>query len=144
MRASFLFLIFAVLGIISCTNDKVLNQTNAVNELHQRLDSLGQSILDQGEILGYSVSIDSAGNNLYNGNFGYIDSDKKNIVNADTRFDIASISKLIGVCVIMKLYEQGKLGLDQSLEELLPEFHEPELARKINLRHLISTLYETK
>lgn len=102
------------------------------------LDALGQHILDKGKVLGYSVCIDSAGSTSYTGNFGHIDVAKTKAIDDNTRFDMASVSKMIGVSVIMNLVEQRKLSLNQSLEELLPAFPEKALARKIQLKHLIS------
>ena len=42
----------------------------------------------------------------------------------DTIFDIASISKLFTTTAAMKLYEQGKFNLDDSVGKYIPEFNE--------------------
>ncbi|MEM7485879.1 MAG: serine hydrolase domain-containing protein [Bacteroidota bacterium] len=102
------------------------------------LDSIGARILNEDTILGFSVTIASGNRIVYNKGFGYIDVDKTKPITNKTRFDIASISKLIGVNIIMKLVEQNKLNLDSTLDMLMPEFPEKELARKIQLRHLLS------
>ncbi len=138
MKATKSFFFVLIIAISSCSPEKASEKAGSTEALKPTLDSLGQSILDKGEILGFAVSIDSAGRNVYSGTFGHIDSGKTQPVNEGTRFDIASVSKLIGASVIMKLKEQGKLSLDQTLDELLPDFPEKDQARKIKLHHLIS------
>ena len=132
-----LILLSALLLTAGCTPKKHHPQQK-LDIKKNTLDSIGQHMIEGDNVLGFSVSIDSAGITIYNGNFGYLDSDKAKAVDKASRFDIASISKMIGVTVIMKLVEENKLNLDQSLEELLPGFPNKEQARKVKLRHLIS------
>lgn len=40
----------------------------------------------------------------------------------DTRFDLASVSKLFAVTAFMTLVEEGRVGLDQPVREVLPDF----------------------
>lgn len=40
----------------------------------------------------------------------------------DTRFDLASVSKLFAVAAFMTLVEEGAAGLDQPVREVLPDF----------------------
>ena len=102
------------------------------------LNSIGDQIMSKGNILGLSVAIAKKDSIVYSKGFGYIDAEKTMRVTNATRFDIASISKLIGVIVIMKLVEQGKLNLGQTLDELLPSFPEKKQASRITLEHLLS------
>jgi len=138
MQKNSLAFVFLFVFMASCISKKEEDSNLAESKLKSKLDSLGQAILEDGKILGFSISIDSAGKTWYNGSFGYTDAEKTKPVVRETRFDIASISKLIGVSVIMKLAEQGKLNLDQTLSELLPQFPEKDQAQKIKLKHLIS------
>ncbi|WP_290483571.1 serine hydrolase domain-containing protein [Hyphomonas sp. UBA3601] len=57
-------------------------------------------------------------------------------VNSDTRFPIASMTKSFTASLVLQLVDEGKLDLDQSLEELLPDFETP-YARDVPLRHLL-------
>lgn len=131
------FLLILVFSM-ACVSKNGRNQRTLNAEVSAILDSIGQAVIQRGNILGFSISIDSAGQTIYNGTYGYIDSGKTKPVEVETRFDIASVSKLIGVSVIMKLIDQRKLELDQTLDELLPDFPEIEQARVIKLSHLIS------
>lgn len=75
---------------------------------------------------------------IYNKGFGHTDTARTKPVTTHTRFLIASVSKLIGSTLVMKLVEEGKLSLDQTLLELLPDFPNPDQAKKITFRHMIS------
>lgn len=136
MRTNNLILILSFL-IFGCGQDNS-NQKTTISNWKSDCDSIGSSLIDQKKILGFSVTIDSAGSTIYNGSFGHIDLNKTIPVDQNTRFDIASISKMIGATVIMKLIEEGKLNLDQTLDDILPEFPDSEQAKRIKLGHLIS------
>ncbi|WP_342374297.1 serine hydrolase [Myxococcus stipitatus] len=55
----------------------------------------------------------------------------------DTKFRIASLSKQFTAMVIMQLVAEGKLGLEDSLGKLLPEYRQDTGAR-ITLTHLLN------
>ncbi len=57
-------------------------------------------------------------------------------VTVDTRFPIASMTKSFTAALVLKLVDDGKLGLDQTLEDLLPDFDVP-YAGEVTLRHLL-------
>lgn len=78
------------------------------------------------------------GDTLYNKGFGYTDTLREKLVNTNTVFNLASISKLVGSIMILKLVEKGVLSLDQTLGELIPDYPNAMQASKIKLRHLIS------
>lgn len=131
------FLITTLIGVVACKSTP--EDTNAVdNASLAKLDSLGQSIIKKGEVVGFSVAIMKGTDTLYNRGFGYVDTAKIKSVSNTTRFKIASISKLIGSTLVMKLVEEEKLSLNQTLLELLPDFPNSEQAKKITLAHMIS------
>jgi len=129
---------FIAATLFQCILMLAYSQTGQDSWSKSDFDSIGATILENGNVLGFSISIDSAGTTIYNGAFGFTDAEKNNPVTKDTRFDIASISKLVGVNIIMKMIEDGVLSLDQTLDELIPGFPERELAQKIQLIHLLS------
>lgn len=55
--------------------------------------------------------------------FGYADVKAKKPMTADTKFRMASHSKLFTATAIMQLREQGKVRLDDPVEKYLPWFH---------------------
>jgi CubicO group peptidase (beta-lactamase class C family) len=58
----------------------------------------------------------------------------------DSLFQIASITKVYTATVFMRLVEQGLVGLDTRVVEVLPDFAlaDPDVAQKVTMRHLLS------
>lgn len=54
-----------------------------------------------------------------------------------TRFNIASMNKMWTALIVLKLAEQGKVSLDDSLARLVPEYPHPAAAEAISLRMLL-------
>ena len=71
--------------------------------------------------------------------FGYADRDNGVLATPDTRFNIASVSKMVAALCVMILRDRGQLALDQPLAELLPAFRmRSDGYTRITVRHLIS------
>ncbi len=104
----------------------------------ERLDAIGMGYILQGKTMGISIAVVQVEKTIYNRGFGFADSAGTVPVTNDNIFALASISKLIGSTMVMKLVEEGKLSLDNTLIELLPDFPNKQQAKKIKLRHLIS------
>lgn len=101
-------------------------------------DSVVDLAYNQDKVLGMSVAIMQGNDTLYRSVRGYSDSAKSRTIKLEDRFLMASISKLVGATVIMRLAELNYLSLDQTLDNLLPDFPNPQQAAKITMRHLIS------
>lgn len=127
-----------ILVILSCKDDRSTEHKQKSTPLSHKLDSIGQTFIDSRQILGLSVAIMQGTDTLYNKGFGYTDAERTQPVTNETRFLMASVSKLIGSTLVMKLVDEDKLSLDQTLDELLPDFPNPKQARKITLRNLLS------
>lgn len=125
--------------LTSCDSNKfVKNEVGKNSKVSQQIDSLAFEFLSQGNTAGFSIAILKNEDTLYNKGFGFIDTLRENEANSETIFNLASISKLIGSVIVMKLVEDEVLSLEDSLEKLLPEFPNKDQAKKIKLRHLIS------
>lgn len=55
-----------------------------------------------------------------------------------TRFHGASVGKMFTAAAVLKLAEQGRLALDDSLAKWVPEYPDAEAARKITLHQLLT------
>ena len=72
---------------------------------------------------GLSVAIVHDQELLWSGASGYSDTDSKAPAKDDTIYGICSISKLFTGIAVMQLRDQGKLRLDEPVDELLPWFN---------------------
>lgn len=63
------------------------------------------------------------------------ESDRVNFV--DTKFAIGSVTKQFTAAAIMRLNEDGKLGLDDPISKYFPDYPE-EAANKVTIRHLLT------
>ena len=84
--------------------------------------------VDSGQIAGCSVRIVRNDETFYEGCFGYADIEKNVRISENTIFPIASMSKVITVAGIMRLYEQGLFKLWDPVSEYLPGFKNPKIA----------------
>lgn len=85
--------------------------------LHQALDSLRE----QSGVAGFSLAVVQDGQLLYEVSSGFIDKDLSRPVIPDTRFRLASVSKVVAASLFADLIQQGKASEHDSLEKWLPE-----------------------
>ena len=85
----------------------------------QRIDSLFQSLNQDGELSGAFLVVDS-GKIIYEHYFGYQDEYKKNKIDELSRFELASVSKQFTAMAIMQLEEKGKLSYEDEINKYFP------------------------
>lgn len=91
-------------------------------------DTLSRFV-DSGEIAGCAVKILRNDRTLFEGSFGYADIEHKIPMSSEnTIFAIASMSKVITVAGIMRLYEQGRFKMWDKVSDYLPGFKNPKIA----------------
>ena len=56
----------------------------------------------------------------------------------DTRFELASLSKLFTAVAIGQLVESGKLRFEATLAEVLPDYPNPSTASRVTIHHLLT------
>ncbi len=71
---------------------------------------------------GVAALIARDGKIVFQGGFGLADIASKTPVTTETKFRIGSVSKQFTACAILKLAEQGKLSLDDTLDKFYPDF----------------------
>ncbi|MCB0526613.1 MAG: serine hydrolase domain-containing protein [Saprospiraceae bacterium] len=133
---SALFFVFACGNKADSPADK---QTELDASAITKIDSIGQKYLGSGlDVMGINIAIARHGKLVYQKGFGYIDSVRTKPVSNDQFFLLASISKLVTATMVMKLVEEKKLSLDNTLFELLPDYPNEIQAKKITVRHLLT------
>src|SRR5687768_14816878 len=56
----------------------------------------------------------------------------------DTKFNLGSMNKMFTGVAIAQLVEKGKLSFDDPLSKFIPDFPDPESAKKIQIKHLLT------
>jgi len=76
--------------------------------------------------------------------YGYADLDEKRVIDADTKFRVASLSKLVTAVCAMVLVDEGKLDLDEDISKYLgyevknPEYPDTPITSRMLMQHMSS------
>ncbi|HHL42668.1 MAG TPA: class A beta-lactamase-related serine hydrolase [Hellea balneolensis] len=89
---------------------------------NERIDSVLQAFVREGQTPGVSVLIFENGQETYFGKAGYSDKEAKTPVSRLNVGRYYSMTKPIVGVALMRLYEQGKFQLDDPISKYLPEF----------------------
>ena len=116
-----------------------LATSTAVTE-QERLQEIGSYLKRMGDadIFSGAIVIARDGKPVFAQAYGYADREKKIPNTVDTPFLLGSMNKLFTGLAIGQLVEQGKLSYEDPLAKFLPDFPDPESARKIKIKHLLS------
>jgi beta-glucosidase-like glycosyl hydrolase/CubicO group peptidase (beta-lactamase class C family) len=91
------------------------------NEL-MKIDLIAEEAIRQHATPGCQILVARYGKVVYNKTFGYHTYSKKEPVREDDLYDIASITKIAAsVPLLMKLVDEGKIDLNKTLGDYLPE-----------------------
>ena len=91
-------------------------------ELLAQVDTLVQHGLDSLMFPGAQVLIAKKGKVVYHKSFGKPTFESKESITENHIYDLASLTKILGTLpMLMKLEEEGVLGLNDTFQELLPE-----------------------
>ncbi|MCM0042665.1 MAG: beta-lactamase family protein [Algoriphagus sp.] len=135
MKVKFALIIFFTTTIF-CTN--ILGQSFNKKIPETSIDNIIQSKMYQAGIVGIGAAIIINKKLVWTNGYGYADKAAKVPFTASTIMNIASISKTFtGVC-IMKAVEEGKVSLDEDINNYLPfkVINPNSPSEKITLRHL--------
>lgn len=91
-------------------------------EVERRVDAVIDEIATHPEFVGLSVAVARGDQMIVNRGYGIADLEWNAPVDASTIFRIGSTTKQFTAAAILKLAEQGKLGLDDPLSRYVPEF----------------------
>jgi beta-glucosidase-like glycosyl hydrolase/CubicO group peptidase (beta-lactamase class C family) len=90
-------------------------------EILEKVDSIAEDAVRQQAAPGSVILVARNGRIVYHRAFGYTQYDSLQPVSRETIFDMASVTKICATTIsVMKLYDEGKLGLDHTLGDYLP------------------------
>jgi CubicO group peptidase (beta-lactamase class C family) len=127
--------IVAVKGQPAPPDDRPVPRNKA--ESLKVLDEVAQKVAAAGLFSGV-VLVGQGGQPIYQRAFGLADRSFDVPNRIDTKFNVGSMNKLFTSIGIGQLMERGKLSLDDPLAKYLPDFPDPESAKKIRITHLLS------
>lgn len=103
-------------------NKKLLNVNNS-EDLQQFIDAFFKKNMDKYSVPGAAIVVVKDGKEVFKRGYGYSDVKAKVAVDADrTVFPAASVSKLFTATAIMKLYEEGKIDLNENVDKYIKPY----------------------
>src|SRR5437667_332968 len=104
----------------------------------QELEKLAQKQIQENALPGLAIAVVFQDKVVYAKGFGVRDVNTKTPVDADTVFQLASLSKSIGSTVVAELVGEGKITWDSKLSVLDPTFEmfDPWVTREITIRDM--------
>ncbi len=121
-----------VLIMQSCNTQVKFNDKIAL----EKIDSLFNSLYPPNEP-GAAVLVLKGDSIIFSKGYGIADMKNMTPIDANTFFNIASVSKQFSGVAIMMLSQEGKLSLDDSVKKWFPHF-KADFFNKITIRHLLS------
>jgi D-alanyl-D-alanine carboxypeptidase len=104
--------------------------------LGSTVDGIALAALQQQGIPGMTVAVAKNGTMLYAQGYGVSDLTTRQATPPSAIFEIGSITKQFTASLIMKLQEQGKLSVDDSVALYLPEYNfSPAITLRMMLSH---------
>ncbi len=108
----------------------------AADEKSSQLDNLMRRYHELGQFNGVALVVNAGSTDLREG-YGLANREWQIENTPETRFLIGSVTKSFTALVVTQLAEQGKLNLDATVSDYLPEYRK-DTGSRITLRHLLT------
>ncbi|MEZ5308806.1 MAG: serine hydrolase domain-containing protein [Pyrinomonadaceae bacterium] len=113
-----------------------------IEETYPAIDGIYRNWMTQNHIPGLAYGVIVDGKLVHTGSYGYTDIKKTTPVTPKSVFRIASMSKSFTAMAILALRDDGKLNLDDPVEQYIPEMKALKYVTKdsppITIRHLLT------
>jgi beta-glucosidase-like glycosyl hydrolase/CubicO group peptidase (beta-lactamase class C family) len=127
-----------IYNTISCLSYGLPERVGMDSQLLSKLDSVANYAIDNKMTPGIQLLVARKGKVIYNKNFGYHTYDKKNKVDFDDLYDVASLTKILATLpVLMELEEKGAVTLESKLGDLMPLYKNSN-KKDITLKRMLS------
>ena len=104
----------------------------------KKFDELCAQIMEKNKAAGIAASFfDRDGNVIYENFYGYRNAEEKLPVDENTIFGLASITKSFVTLCVLKLEQQGKLSLEDTVSSYFPSFTGKNMKKPLKLKHLL-------
>ena len=129
-----------ILAAPFCINAQEKSHVTSEQVTHavQELEKLAQKQIQENVVPGIAIAVVFQDKAVYAKGFGVRDVNTKQPIDADTVFQLASVSKSIGSTVVAELVGEGKITWDSKLSALDPAFamFDPWVTREITIRDM--------
>lgn len=100
------------------------------------VDSAATAAVSEHRTPGVSIAIVKGGRPLLLKGYGFADLENDVPATAETVYRIGSVTKQFTAAAILRLAEQGRLSLDDTLQKFIPTF--PSQGNRVTIRHLLN------
>mgnify|MGYP006101286291 FL=1 len=121
--------IFLFLIAIGCTNTK---SSYLNSDRLKKIDDIISEDIKENKIPGAVVLVGNEDEIIFEKAYGIKNPETNEKYNTDDIFRIASMTKAITSIGILKLWEEGKIGLDDPIDKYIPKFENIEILESFN------------
>lgn len=129
MKNIYCLLIFFTLQLIACVDPKT---SNLSLEKLKKIDDLISEDIKENKIPGAVVLVGNESEIIFEKAYGIKNPETNEKYNTDDIFRIASMTKAITSIGILKLWEEGKIGLDDPVDKYIPKFENIQILESWN------------
>ena len=123
-------------ALLACALATPAARAQDTRALVHYVDSAATAAVNDKRTAGVSVAVVKDGRTVLAKGYGFADLENDVPATAETVYRIGSITKQFTSAAIMRLAEQGKLSLDDTLQKFLPNF--PTQGNRVTVRHLLN------
>lgn len=133
---NFILQIVMVLVMLSC-KDKKVETKQADSPDTSQLDSYFSKEMPADEP-GGAILIIKGDSIIFSKGYGLADLELKTKIDANTLFNIGSISKTFVSNAILMLQDEGKLSVEDNMDKYFPNLKNKAIAEKVKIKHLLT------
>jgi CubicO group peptidase (beta-lactamase class C family) len=138
--------ISVALALVGCANPQpVIAPPQALSDrtgsFAARLNREMPGLLERAKVPGASIAIVENGSVVWANAYGVANVERRTPMTTETVFQVASISKSVAAWGVMRLVDEGRVGLDSAVDRYLTKWHVPPSsfdAKGVTIRRLLS------
>ncbi|MFT4930038.1 MAG: CubicO group peptidase (beta-lactamase class C family), partial [Phenylobacterium sp.] len=123
-------------GAANATNTSTNTTTESKDNIHHQIDRVIKPYVEH-QVFSGVVLVAKQGKVVYQQGFGLANREWGQFNTPQVKFRIASVSKTFTAALVLKLVEQNKLNLNDTIDQYLPDFPKDK-ASKITVEHLLA------
>ncbi len=122
----------------SCTRPS-FGTRDSLDAFTQYLDARVPRLMNQYDVPGASLALVRDGDLVWSGAYGYADLERERKMTVDAVYRVESISKSVTAWGVMRLVEQGRVDLDDPVQQHLEDWELPDnIGQEVTVRRLLS------